>query len=381
MLLRILACFRIAFLFCLTLPVPASPALAHEVRPAIVTATFEQAKRFDITVSTNLEALLAGIGPEHKDTDHAPSAAQYNQLSAMPPDDLRKRFAAFSARWLDGIRIELDGVRVSPLVTAIEVTELGNPNQARISTVRLSGDVPPGAKTFRWQFGAAFGSSVLRVKQAGADEMVTSWLKDGAISEPVPLTGVAPKSKLSLFIEYVKLGFVHIVPEGLDHILFVLGLFLLSTQVRPLLVQVTAFTIAHSITLALGLYGIVQIPPSIVEPLIALSIVYVAAENIMTSQLNPWRPFVVFGFGLLHGLGFAGILQELNLPRESYATGLIGFNVGVEFGQLAVIALAYLATTMWFGRETWYRNRIVVPASAAIALTGLFWTVQRVFYS
>ncbi len=381
MLLSSLACLRIVCLAVLALSATVSAAIAHEVRPAIVTATFEQAKRFDIAISTNLEALLAGIGPEHSDTDHAPSAAQYNQLRAMPPDELRNRFAAFSARWLDGIRIDLDGVRVSALVTGIEVPEMGNPTQARISTVRPSGDVPPGAKTFRWQYGAAFGSSVLRVKQAGTDEMVTSWLKDGAISEPVPLTGAAPKSKLSLFLEYVKLGFVHIVPEGLDHILFVLGLFFLSTQVRPLLVQVTAFTIAHSITLALGLYGIVQISPSIVEPLIALSIVYVAAENIMTSKLNRWRPFVVFGFGLLHGLGFAGILQELNLPRDSYATGLIGFNVGVEFGQLAVIALAYLATTMWFGRETWYRSRIVIPASALIALTGLFWTVQRVFYS
>ncbi len=379
--LRNLTCLRTMFLVAMAVAIAATAAFAHEVRPAIVTATFEQAKRFDITVSTNLEALLAGIGPEHSDTDHAPSAAQYNQLRAMPPDELRGRFAAFSARWLDGIRTELDGIRVATLVTAIEVPEMGNPTQARISTVRLSGDVPPGSKAFRWQYGAAFGSSVLRVKQAGADEMVTSWLKDGVMSDPVPLTGAAPKSMLDLFVEYVRLGFVHILPEGLDHILFVLGLFFLSTQVRPLLVQVTAFTIAHSITLALGLYGIVQISPSIVEPLIALSIVYVAAENILTSQLNPWRPFVVFGFGLLHGLGFAGILQELNLPRESYATGLIGFNVGVEFGQLAVIALAYLATTMWFGRETWYRSRIVVPASAAIALTGLFWTVQRVFYS
>ena len=374
-------CIRFVCLAVLAISTTVSAAVAHEVRPAVVTATFEQAKRFDVTVSTNLEALLAGIGPEHQDTDHAPSAAQYNQLRAMPPDELRSRFAAFSARWLDGIRIELEGVRVTPSVTGIEVPEMGNPAQARISTVRLSGDVPPGTKSFRWQYGAAFGSSVLRVKQVNSTEMVTSWLKDGAMSDPVPLAGAPKKSGQALFIEYVELGFVHIVPQGLDHILFVLGLFFLSMQVRPLLVQVTAFTIAHSITLALGLYGVVRISPSIVEPLIALSIVYVAAENIMTSQLNPWRPVVVFGFGLLHGLGFAGILQELDLPRDSYVTGLIGFNVGVELGQLAVIVLAYLATTMWFGRQAWYRNRIVVPASAAIALTGLFWTVQRVFYS
>ena len=149
------------------------------------------------------------------------------------------------------------------------------------------------------------------------DELVTSWLDGGKPSETVPLAGAVPKSSLQTMSEYIRLGFVHIVPEGLDHILFVLGLFFLSTQLRPLLVQVTAFTIAHSITLALGLYGVVRIAPSIVEPLIALSIVYVAVENIATSKLSPWRPFVVFAFGLLHGLGFAGILQELGLPRNA----------------------------------------------------------------
>lgn len=356
-------------------------AVAHEVRPAVVTASFEQPQRFVVTVSTNLEALLAGIGPEHKDTDHAPTSSQYNLLRALPPAELRSRFEAYLPRWLEGVRTEFDGIRVTPAAMAIEIPEVGEPAQSRISVVRLSGTVPPGAKTFSWQYSAGFGSSVLRVKQAGTDEMVTSWLKDGASSEAVPLSGAAPKSRLRLFVEYVQLGFVHIVPEGLDHILFVLGLFFLSTQLRPLLVQVTAFTLAHSITLALGLYGVVRLSPAIVEPLIALSIVYVAAENIMTSKLSPWRPFVVFGFGLLHGLGFAGILQELALPRDSYVTGLVGFNIGVELGQLTVIAIAYLATAMWFGRETWYRSRIVVPASAAIALAGLFWTIQRTLFS
>ena len=167
------------------------------------------------------------------------------------------------------------------------------------------------------------------------------------------------------------------MPKGLDHILFVLGLFLLSVRLAPLLIQVTAFTVAHTLTLALSVYGVVSLPSSIVEPLIAASIVYVAVENILTPQLKPWRALVVFGFGLLHGLGFAGVLQEVGLPHGQFVPALVSFNVGVELGQLAVIALAYLAVGIWGRNRPWYRPRVVIPASATVAAVGLFWTVQR----
>ena len=352
---------------------------AHEVRPAIVTASFDRPLEVAIEVTANLEALIAGIGPEHKDTDHAPTASQYNALRTLAPAELKARFEAFAPRWLDLIRVEMDGQRLAPLIAEIEVPPVGDTGQSRISTVRMTAARPAAATAIRWSYPAAFGASVLRVKQMGSSELATAWLKAGTPSEPVPIAGAPPKSTLGLLAEYVYQGFIHIVPEGLDHILFVLGLFFLSTQVRPLLVQVTSFTVAHSITLALGLYGIVQVSPAIVEPLIALSIVYVAVENILTQKLTPWRPFVVFAFGLLHGLGFAGLLQEIGLQRADFLTGLIGFNIGVELGQLAVIGMAFLATAMWFGREPWYRARIAIPASLAIALTGLFWTVQRVW--
>ena len=93
-----------------------------------------------------------------------------------------------------------------------------------------------------------------------------------------------------------------------------------------------------------GLYGVVSVPPSVVEPLIAVSIVFIAVENFLTDRLTPWRPYLVFGFGLIHGLGFAGVLHEVGLARDDFINGLIAFNVGVEFGQLAVIALAFLVT-------------------------------------
>ena len=176
--------------------------------------------------------------------------------------------------------------------------------------------------------------------------------------------------------EYLSLGFEHILPKGLDHILFVLGLYLLSARLAPLLWQVTAFTVAHTLTLALSMYGVVSLPPTVVEPLIAVSIAYVAVENMLMSELKPWRALVVFGFGLLHGLGFAGVLRDLGLPAGRFVTALVTFNLGVELGQLAVIGLAFLAVG-WFHRRTWYRDRIVIPASAIIAAVGGYWAVAR----
>ena len=138
------------------------------------------------------------------------------------------------------------------------------------------------------------------------------------------------------------MGFDHIVPKGLDHILFVLGLFFLAAQFRPLLLQISLFTLAHTITLALAALGYVNLPGSIVEPLIAASIVFIAIENVWARGISRWRPFVIFGFGLLHGLGFASVLGEFGLPEETFVAALIGFNVGVEVGQLAVIAVMFL---------------------------------------
>ncbi len=177
--------------------------------------------------------------------------------------------------------------------------------------------------------------------------------------------------------QYLFLGFEHILPEGLDHILFVLGLFFLSSRFKSLLWQVTAFTVAHSVTLALSSFQIISLSPAIVEPLIALSIVYVAVENLYTTELKPWRPLVIFGFGLIHGLGFAGVLAELGLPQQHFLTALVTFNIGVELGQLTVIGLAYLIVG-WFRSYTWYRPYLSMPASCGIALIASYWTIERV---
>ena len=178
---------------------------------------------------------------------------------------------------------------------------------------------------------------------------------------------------------YLKLGFTHILPLGLDHILFVLSIFLLSSRLSTVLWQATAFTVAHSITLGLAMYGYIEPLPAVIEPVIALSIFFVAVENILVQKLKPGRLAVVFLFGLVHGMGFASALTELGLPPSDYLLSLLSFNAGVELGQISVILAAYLLVGRWFSGKPWYRNRVVTPASVVIALIALYWTVERTF--
>ena len=178
---------------------------------------------------------------------------------------------------------------------------------------------------------------------------------------------------------YFKMGVAHIVPLGYDHILFVISLCLLNSKFKTILWQATAFTVAHTITLALSMKGVIKLPADIVEPLISLSIMFVAIENILLSELKVWRIVVVFMFGLVHGMGFASALNEIGLPRNQFFTSIFSFNAGVEIGQICVITFVYLLLILPFGKKKWYNAIIVYPLSTMIALIALFWTFQRMF--
>jgi len=191
------------------------------------------------------------------------------------------------------------------------------------------------------------------------------------------------RSPLDTALVFADVGIQHILPGGLDHILFVLALFLASRKMRSLIIQISAFTVAHTVTLGLAASGVLDPPAHIVEPLIALSIAFVAIENIYFKDMTKWRPLIVFGFGLFHGMGFAGFVREVGLPPEQFWSSLIGFNIGVEVGQLSVVAAAAILSvpiTRLLGRTRFsYRQVVVIPISLVIALIGMWWAVARSF--
>lgn len=355
------------------------PLHAHQLRPAIINISFNQNATVTIQVEANAEALLAGIGADHDNTDDAPQAAVYSELRQLPPQQLAQKFKAFSDEYSRGLMLTLSGNPVDWQFVAIQVPEVGDTRLSRKSIIEYSATVAEGSSSALWSYNAEYGDAVVNFSSEGQADKTTYWLVKGQQSPSYPLgVEVAPRSALAVAVDYTGLGFLHILPKGLDHILFVLGLFLLSVRFTPLLWQVTAFTIAHTITLALSIYGYINVSASIVEPLIALSIAYVGIENILTRQLKPWRIVIVFIFGLLHGMGFAGVLLELGLPESEFVMALVAFNVGVELGQLSVILLALLLVLWIRKREALYRQWVVIPGSLMIALMGLYWTWDRI---
>jgi len=181
---------------------------------------------------------------------------------------------------------------------------------------------------------------------------------------------------LQVFTEFLHIGFRHILPDGIDHVLFVLGLFLICREFKPLLMQVTLFTLGHSFTMGLAMAELVRLPAKPVEVLIAFSIAFVAAENLMRKDLSKWRPWVVLASGLVHGLGFAHAFSGYSIPATQPVAALLGMSLGVEVGQLTVILTACLLLG-WYWRAQWYRYAITLPGSLAMMACGLLWTVER----
>ncbi len=417
-----------------------STASAHEVLPSIADMR-TVGDRVVFEVRANVESFVAGIDlAETTDTNEAAEAATYDQLRALEPADLETEFTAFWPQMAQGITLTADGAPLTPTLDRILVGPVGDVDLVRSSTIQFSAELPSNATAVQIGWAPEFGVLVLR--QMDVPAPYDGYLEGGALSDPITLAGGDQATGWETFVDYIPVGFDHIVPKGLDHILFVLGLFFLAAKFRPLLIQVSLFTLAHTITLALAALGYVNVPGSIVEPLIAASIVFIAVENVWAKGISRWRPYVIFGFGLLHGLGFASVLGEFGLPEGTFIPALIGFNVGVEVGQLAVIAVMFLcvwqalridrgenevnqgfalytvliiiAITLTVlnpaGLQTalenpvWlfaaplatvfalcmmsiqfrdhidaYRRLVAIPCSLAIAAVGAYWVVERVF--
>ncbi len=186
------------------------------------------------------------------------------------------------------------------------------------------------------------------------------------------------RSMMETGLLYIRLGFEHILPMGLDHLAFVLALILASRSLKVLLIQISVFTLAHSVTLILGVLNYVELDSKLVEIIIALSIVFVAFENLFIKLRINWRAIVVFFFGLLHGLGFAGALSELGVPKIHFASALIGFNLGVELGQVVfgIAMFTLLHKRIWKSR---HKRFIFIPGNIVVAMLGIYWLLERLY--
>lgn len=331
-----------------------------------------------ITISLNLEAAIAEIGAEHADTDDSPAAARYETLRALPTAELERAFAAFAPRLREGLDIRFDDHPAELSMAGLAIPETEDVGLPRISEVVLAAPIPLGTDTLEWSQHLSLGDAVVRLREPGSPKIRDAvFVRAGDSTGPLALGKTTPRRWTTEALTYLRIGFEHIIPKGLDHILFVVGIFLLAPRFRAILTQVTAFTVAHTVTLALGILGLVSVPAAIVEPLIAASIVWIAIENIRSDRLSRWRPLVVFGFGLLHGLGFASVLSEVGLPEAGFATALISFNLGVELGQLAVIGCCFLLAAGMI-RSPSYRVWVARPASLAVACIAVYWVFERV---
>ncbi len=358
-------------------------ARADVVKPALIEITASTSARVTVEIRASIEALLTGINAQYKNTKQAPNADAYDALRILSSEALDAKFRPFIPELLKSVLLSADGAPVELKLASVKIPDPGYTKVPRISVLVLTGSLKREVKSLKFYYPAKFGDSAIRVRQV--DEAREKWhwsewqwIRKDEASKAFALDNLFHRRPVyNTVAEYIAIGFSHILPKGLDHVLFVLGLFLFNTKMRPLLWQVTMFTIAHTLTLGMSMAGIIDLPARIVEPLIALSIAYIGFENVYTSQLRPHRLALVFGFGLLHGLGFASVLADFGMPENAFMTALISFNIGVELGQLAVIAIAFLAVGLWFGSKPGYRNAVIIPGSLVIAAIGLYWTVER----
>lgn len=364
---------------------------AHSIPDVPVRGNFQTGGEAEITIEINPRNWT-------ESPKMAPSLEQKEFLTYTPEqrEELLKKTRAWVATYLE-FTLEPIG-RIQPDFTYDFIAETGKPlfamNDAVVARGRWKTKIPAGVTG--WKVRSLPGHKVAVVFMNtinGEEHPRVPVLFPGEASFTLDLTSLAAAQPTtpttgsvsaqhdehggwSTFTGFLRYGFLHVLPEGLDHILFVLGLFLLSRSWKPVLTQVTAFTLAHSLTLGLAAAGLIKVPASVVEPIIALSIAAIALENIFHPQYTRWRLVIVLIFGSIHGLGFASGLAEKPIPHDSFLLALTGFNVGVESAQLAVIGLAFGAT-FWIRDEQTYRRWIVIPASILISLAGLYWAYER----
>lgn len=349
----------------------ASGALAHTFERTLASFNVDAAGNFEVSLRLDLDALALGVDPA---TDPAVAAQALLGLSENEFQETLSRLSNLLSRRL---RVRADG---KPVPFAVSFPSLRpRPERDGVEvlglTARLVGRLPAGAKEVSFFASRSFPTVELTFSQEGVDRQEFRICLQG---EECPALKLGSGKAEAAWGSFIVVGFRHIVPLGLDHVLFVIALFLGGRDWKTLLIQTGLFTLAHSATLALSTFGVVSLSPGIVEPLIALSIGLVGLENVLKpTGVSRRRAGVVFLFGLLHGLGFAGVLAETPLQEGQKVVALLLFNLGVELGQIAVLAIALLAS-LPFKDPVRYRRMVERPLSIALTVVGLLWALQRI---
>jgi hydrogenase/urease accessory protein HupE len=364
--------WSIGLIFTAVLAIGSSAGVrAHEAGSTRVIATFAPDRTYAIELTTDASTLLARLEVARKQPRSSPGTIA----------DYRRGFAALCDEVARHVEASFDATAVRVLPACIVDDAVTGPDPAIASlgvTVRFAGSIPAGAAHFSWQYGLTSTpyAFVLVSSDGHADE--TTWLEGDQKSPPVPLDRVAaPVARTGAARKYFRLGFVRFLPNGAAQVLFVLGIVLLNRRISAIVWQVGAFSLAHSLALAFTPYGS-GLPPPIVEPLIVLSIICLAVDNLMSRDLSRLRLAMIFGFGLIHGVAFAETLRQVSLPGVPRPGDQLWFNAGIETGQCALIVAACAIVGGWAAQRERHRQMVGVPVSAALALAGLLWILRPI---
>jgi hypothetical protein len=353
---------------------------ADVVKPALVEISFFQDKTVEISIDLSLEAAMTGIGTQYKKTTDAPNSTEYDELRGLKSEVLRQRFKAFEVEFLNRLMFKVNSQVQTLKLINTDIDIVGYKKRPRKTVLTYQVQLSEWPTVISWQYGKVYGDSALRWQIYKKNEYNWSqwqWLRDGSSSGVIDINHPKSGSAFERFVEFTGIGFDHVIPLGWDHILFIVGMALSSLLWRRLLLLVTTFTVAHTITLGLAMVGVVEISAQIIEPLIAFSIAYVAIENLLTHQSIRRKSIVVFFFGLIHGLGFATMLKEFEMTPDSFLMTLIGFNVGVELAQVVIVFGVVSVLLALQALKLNYRQLMVIPVSIIISIIGIWWGIER----
>ena len=356
-------------------------SISHEIKPSIADFTYDE-NFLNIKIRLNAELILSNIDASKISNTNSSSLSDiYDKLRILNKIELEELFKSSWQEISTNIDIKINNETKKINLINIEVEDIKNFEISRDTHIYLQVLLNNNSEYFTFSWIKKYGPIILRENNNDKleDELFTEYLQSGIESNQFSFNEKNFKNRLNSFIKFFVLGVQHIIPKGLDHILFIFGLFLFSSSLKKLITQITIFTIAHSITLIFVSLSLMKINPQIVEPIIALSIVYVGIENIFKNYVKEYlRYVVILFFGLLHGLGFALVLSDIGYRSTDLFINLISFNIGIEVAQISIVLVLYLLVALNFAKNKNYRMFFQVPSSILISSIGLYWFFERI---